>query len=33
MRVANKIFNNTEESDTSDDEFRTDAEDKVDEDL
>lgn len=34
MRIANKLFNNTEVSDDSqEDEFRSDAEDKVDEDL
>lgn len=34
MRIANKLFNNTEVSDESqEDEFRADAEDKVDEDL
>lgn len=34
MRVANRMFNDEEEQqDTSQDEFRTDAEDKVDEDL
>lgn len=35
MRVANSVFNNDDEesSEASQDEFRTDAEDKVDEDL
>ena len=35
MRVANSVFNNDDEesSEPSQDEFRTDAEDKVDEDL
>lgn len=35
MRVANGMFNDTEEesTETSQDEFRTDAEDKLDEDL